>query len=463
MDISACLDKFKRVHFIGVGGVSMSALAAMLALRGYTVTGSDDNPGGRHSKELGKLGIPVMPGRSAEHLDGAEMVVYTAAVKDGHPELEEALHRRIPVFKRSELLSAITSRYECPVGVAGTHGKTTTTAMVTAILLRAGLDPTVMVGGSVGLLGGNYRLGKSGFLVFESDEYMDSFLQFHPKISVILNIEADHPDYFADESAVVDSFRKYTLNTLPDGVLIYNGEDENCRKAVDGYRGRVMDFGLAGKSAIRAEKICCKNGYYRFDAVLPDVTVAGIALRVPGLHNVKNALAAGAAASLCGAGPEHIRESLSSFAGVERRFQLVGRCGGATVVDDYAHHPSEVAATLKAARELGYRRVICVFQPHTYTRTKGLLKDFAKALALADMVVLADIYAAREDDVYGVSSADLSAEIPGALYHPGDLESLALALKRNIGDGDLVITMGAGDIDSVARLLCDEKAEASCG
>lgn len=463
MDISACLGKVKKVHFIGVGGVSMSALAAMLALRGYTVTGSDDNPRGRHCEELVRLGIPVMPGRSPEHLDGAEMVVYTAAVKEGHPELEEAVRRHIPVFRRSELLSAITSRYECPVGVAGTHGKTTTTAMVTAILLQAGLDPTVMVGGSVSLLGGNYRLGRSGFLVFESDEYKDSFLQFHPKISIILNIEADHPDYFADENAVVSSFRKYTLNTLPNGVIIYNGEDENCRKAVEGYHGRTIAFGLSGKSAVRAENIQCENGYYRFDAVLPDMTVAGIALRVPGLHNVKNALAAGAASSLCGAGPEHIRQALLSFTGVDRRFQFIGRCGGATVVDDYAHHPSEVAATLKAARELGYRRIICVFQPHTYTRTKGLLKDFAKALSLADMVVLADIYAAREDDVYNISSADLAAEIPGALYHPGDLESLASTLRHSIGDGDLVITMGAGDIDRVARLLCDEKAGASCG
>lgn len=455
MDINVCLNKAKQVHFIGIGGVSMSALALMLSDMGYSVTGSDDNPDGWYLTPLKDHGINVQIGRSPTHITGAEMVIYTAAVKEQHPELLEAKRKNIPVFRRPELLSAIIKRFECPLGVAGTHGKTTTTAMITAILTHANLDPTVMIGGHMASLGGNYRLGRGNVIVFESDEYMDSFLQFFPKISVILNVESDHPDYFDGLDDVISSFKKYIKNTQKDGTVIYNTEDENCRRVTADYQGKSLGFGLE-TGDVHARNIENKNGYYSFDAVLPDFEVPGITLRVPGIYNMKNALAACAAAMLCGANEKDIKDGLSSFSGVARRFELIGNCGGAVVVDDYAHHPSEVAATLNSARNQGFKRVVCVFQPHTYTRTKGMLESFSKALALADKVVLADIYAARENDVYGISSAHLAALIPNAVYWQGSLNSLAKKLKPKIGEGDLVITMGAGNIDSVARILCSQ-------
>lgn len=447
-EIDNLLNKVKRIHLVGIGGVSMSGLAAVLKHNGYEVSGSDIKEG-EVIERLRRNDIKVYIGHSPDNLHNTELLVHTAAAKEDNPEIAAARRYGIPVFERASLLGAVMRKYHCPIGVAGTHGKTTTTSMISSILLSAGKDPTVMVGGDLSLIGGNLHIGHGDYFVFESCEYVDSFLSFYPKISVILNIDEDHLDYFKDLNAIITSFKKYTNNTQNGGTLIINEEDENSKSLKYDYNGKILTFG-AKIGDFHAENIKYNNKLPEFDVISPEGIYAHIKLRVFGEHNIKNGVAACAAAYSAGIGGEIAAKGLYAFTGTGRRFEMIGEKGGITVIDDYAHHPTEIEATLKTAMTLGFKRVVCVFQPHTFTRTKALFKEFVEALSIPDKTILADIYPAREEDIYNISSKDLADKIKNSSYL-GSFDNITGYLKENLKEGDLLITMGAGDIYKIGR------------
>ncbi len=435
---------FNKIHFVGIGGVSMSALASIMKLRGKTVTGSDMSESAA-VRSLMAEGIEVSIGHSADNIKDAELVVYTAAVSRENPELVAAREAGIEVTERSVFLGYILSGYACPIGVSGTHGKTTCTSMIAQALLGAETDPTVLIGGTLPIIGHNFRVGRSENIVYESCEYVDSFLHFHSKICVILNIEADHLDYFKDLAHIESSFAKYAALTYKDGVVVANGDCPSTRRALANHEGQVKYFSLEDDKADFYANIISQKGYPEFE-VYEDGKLMGICkLSVPGHHNVANALAALAACRMLGLDYQPLIKALASFGGACRRFEYKGKYNGVTVVDDYAHHPSEITATLKAAASLGFNEIWCVFQPHTYTRTKMLFDEFATALSLADNVVLLDIYAAREKPDPSVNSSDLATKIDGATYC-NSFESATRFLQENMKDGDILITMGAGNV-----------------
>lgn len=448
-DIIECLKHSKIVHFIGIGGISMSALALILKTRGYTVKGSDNNVGG--CGNLIKEGIKVYEGQSADNIENAELVVYTAAIKKDNPELMKARELGIPCFERAYLLGAIMKRYNCPIGIAGTHGKSTTTSMISCILLKANTNPTISVGAVLPEIDSNYHIGSDNYFVFESCEYAASFLHFFPKISLILNIDEDHLDFYRDINHIVDTFTQYTHNTADDGLLITNAEDANCQKAIKEYNGKIIQFGIE-KGDFTAENILFENGLPTFNIKYQGKTVTNVSLKIPGYHNILNALAATACCLTLGVDTEYIKAGLESFHGAKRRFEYKGKTENYTVIDDYAHHPSEIAATLKAAKTMNYDKVVLVFQPHTYSRTKALMPQFEEALSLADKVILCDIYAAREKDTLGVSSEKLASEIKGAVYAKS-FEIAAEMAKNEADNNTLIITMGAGDVYKTADYL----------
>ena len=440
-----------RVHLMGIGGVSMEPLAEVLRLRGVQVSGSDmrDGPAIAHLRELG---VPVRIGHAPENIAGAEAVIRTAAVHDDNPEIVAARAAGIPVFERAQAWGAIMKDYPNALCVAGTHGKTTTTSMCTHIALAAQADPTVMIGGTLPILGKGYRTGAGETIIAEACEYCDSFLAFCPTVAVALNIEEDHLDYFKDLADIQKSFRAFALLVPREGgVVVYNAEDANTVAALAGVDRRTVTFGLSAGDVTAAD-LTWEQGLPRFRVVYGGETYCQVALQVPGAHNVKNALAACAAAIALGWPGAAAAEGLASFTGAGRRFERLGTCNGAQVYDDYAHHPGEIRALLEAVQELGYDRVVCAFQPHTYTRTKALFGDFVEALKLADLAVLTDIYAARETDDLGVSSAQLAQEIPGSLYCP-TLADLAHCLRQEAREGDLILLVGAGDINTVGESL----------
>lgn len=444
-----------RAHLLGIGGVSMEPLAEVLWDHGagMAVSGSDTRRS-EAVEQLRALGIPVAIGHRAENVRGAELVIRTAAVHDDNPEVVAARAAGIPVFERSQAWGAIMRDYRNALCVAGTHGKTTTTSMCTQIALAAGADPTVMIGGTLPALSDTrpkgYRVGHGDTIVMESCEYCNSFLNFFPTVAVILNIEADHLDFFKDLADIQRSFRRFAQ--LAGQAVVANGEDRNTMDALAGFEGRLVTFGV-DRGDVHAEGLVWDRGLARFDIVSGGRALTHVELRVPGVHNVKNALAAAAAAELLGYDGGAIREGLESFTGAGRRFERLGTCNGAEVYDDYAHHPGEIRSLLEGVRPLGYQRVICAFQPHTYTRTKALFDDFAEVLKLADVAVLTDIYAARETDDLGVSSAQLAQAVPGAVYCPS-LDELAEKLREMARPGDLILLVGAGDIVGVGGRLC---------
>ncbi len=450
MDLREELHRGARVHLVGIGGVSMAPLAEVLWGAGVSVTGSDLR-GGESIDRLRELGIPVAIGHRPENVDGAECVIRTAAAHDDNPEIAEARRRGIPVFERAQAWGAIMQDYRNALCIAGTHGKTTTTSMCTHIALAAQADPTVMIGGTLPLLGAGYRVGRGEDIILESCEYCNSFLSFFPTVAVILNIDRDHLDFFKDLADIQRSFRRFAELTPPDGWVIANAEDANTVQAMAGIRRRVLTFGRE-QGDVHGENLVWAGGFPEFDAVYEGRVYAHITLGAPGLHNVKNALAATAAAIALGWPGRAVEEGLRGFHGAGRRFERLGEYRGAAIYDDYAHHPGEIRALLETAKTLGYRRVVCAFQPHTYSRTKKLFGEFAQVLTLADAVFLTDIYAARERDTLGVSSAQLAAAVPGARYCPG-LEALQKALAREARPGDLILLVGAGDIFTVGRAL----------
>ncbi len=439
----------RRVHLAGIGGVSMNPLAEVLHSMGLIVQGSDQSSSPAVER-LQKMGVSIHIGHTAEDIDGAEFLIRTAAIHDDNPEIAAAHEKGIPVFERAEAWGAIMQQYENAVCIAGTHGKTTTTSMTTHIFMAAQADPTVMIGGTLPMLHSGYRVGKGDTIILESCEYCNSFLHFFPTVAVVLNVEADHLDFFKDLDDIKRSFRRFAELVPEDGRIVVNADDPGAMDALKGLP--MFTFGCEQRANCQAQGLAWNRGRPSFDVVIDGQLYTHLSLRVAGQHNIYNALAAAAAAYVLGIPARAVRQGLEGFFGAGRRFELLGHCNGADVFDDYAHHPAELRALLEMAKTLGYRRVICAFQPHTYTRTKALFDDFVRELQIADVAVLTDIYAAREQNTVGISSKDLVERIPGSVYCPS-LEDAAAALRRIAGPGDLVLTVGAGDIFTVGKRL----------
>ena len=437
----------RHIYFIGIGGISMSALARILVQKGINVSGSDIKES-ELTKKLEGEGIEVKYTQVAENITpDIDHVVYTAAISKDNPEFKKAQELNIPLVNRASLLSDIMKGYKYSIGVSGTHGKTSTTSMLSHILIEAKKDPTISVGGMLPLIGG--KIGREEFFLTEACEYTNSFLELSPNVEVILNIEADHLDFFKDLDDIRKSFKKFIAKLDDNGILIINEKISNKEELLDGFSGKVYSFGL-GKGYVNAKNINYDfEGKAEFDLYVEDKFTGKIKLSVYGEHNILNALAAIATGMALDISLEDIKRGLEGYGGVHRRFEIKGTVKGLTVIDDYAHHPGEIEATIEAAKKLKYKRLCVVFQPHTYSRTKALLEDFARVLSKADLVVLADIYAAREKDTLGVSSKDIETLInkksQKAYYFPtfDEIESFVLS---KLDKGDICITMGAGDI-----------------
>ena len=453
-DFNNYLSPGRRGHLIGIGGVSMSSLADVLRGMGIIISGSDMN-NSKNVRALTASGIPVAIGHKAENItEDIEFVVRTAAVHDDNPEIRRAHELGIPVFERTQAWGAISRDYSNALCISGTHGKTTTTSMCTHILMAADKDPTVMIGGTLPLLNAGHRVGHGNTIIMEACEYYNSFLSFHPTVAVILNIEADHLDFFKDLKDVQRSFREFALRTPEEGCVVANLDDANTMEAIKDVPRTVMTFGLTEKADVYAQNIEFKGANSHFDVMFNGRLFTDVTLHVPGLHNVKNALAAAAAAICLGVKPNAVKYGLAGFNGAGRRFEFKGKFNGADVYDDYAHHPSELHALFDAAEQMKAEggRLICAFQPHTYSRTALLRDRFCEVLRLADVAVLTDIFSAREKNTYGISSADLAAELPNAVYAP-TLEEAAERLAELAAPGDLILTCGAGNVNKAAGLL----------
>ena len=452
-------NKKAHVHLIGIGGISMSGLAEILMKEGFEVSGSDAHLSDL-TRHLESLGARVYEGQSAANIDqepGIDVAVYTAAVHEDNLELAAVRRRGIPVLTRAQLLGEMMRNYREAVAVAGTHGKTTTTSMIADMLLAGKLDPTISVGGILKDIGGNIRVGGSDLFVTEACEYTNSFLSFYPTAEVILNIEEDHLDFFKDLQDIRRSFRKF-VGKLPDGgLLVMNSAIEAPQEIIGGKACRVVTFGKSADSDFTAENITFDEfARPSYDLVIRGEQAGRIHLGVTGEHNVYNSLAALAVVLELGMDLDSAKAGLKVFGGTDRRFEKKGEIGGVTIIDDYAHHPQEIRATLEAARHYPHRKLWCVFQPHTYTRTKAFLDQFAQELAAADEVIVADIYAARETERLGVSSANLVEKIRArgtkAHYIPS-FDEIETFILENCVQGDLLITMGAGDIVKVGEKL----------
>ena len=439
-----------HAHLVGIGGVSMAPLAEVLHGMGMVITGSDMHESAT-VEHLRSLGMDIAIGHRAENLKGAKLVIRTAAAHDDNPEISGAHARGIPVFERAQAWGAIMRGYKNALCISGTHGKTTTTSMCTHIIMAAGLDPTVMIGGTLPLLGAGHRVGKGDTIILESCEYCNSFLSFFPTVAVILDIEADHLDFFKDLEDVEKSFRTFADLVPEDGVIVANRDDENTMHTLEGETRPMVTFGLE-EGDVHAANLTWSRGLPTFDIIWKGRPFAHVSLRVPGEHNVKNALAAAASAIVLGMPVKAVEEGLSAFRGAARRFEHKGSYHGAEIYDDYAHHPGELKALLSAVSGLGYERIICAFQPHTYSRTKALFDDFVQVLQEPDVTLLAEIFAAREDNTIGISSRDLAARIPGSRYF-ATLPELTEALAELARPGDLILTVGAGDIYTVGEAL----------
>lgn len=446
-----------HVHFIGIGGISMSGLAEILLKEGFTISGSD-NKESALTDHLEGLGATVFYGQKASNIiEGIDVIVYTAAIHEDNEEYQAAVQKGLPLLTRAELLGQLMKNYETPVAISGTHGKTTTTSMLSHILLEGEMDPTISVGGILKAIGGNIRVGNSGVFVTEACEYTNSFLDFFPKIGVILNIEEDHLDFFKDLADIRHSFRRFAELLPEDGVLVINGDIEDLDELTEGLPCEVVRFGMDSSKDYSATNILHDElGDASFDLVKNGEFIDRISLSVNGDHNVQNALAAIAVADKMGVPVDVIKSGLKSFNGTDRRFELKGHVNGITIVDDYAHHPTEIQATLKAAKHYPHKEIWCIFQPHTYTRTKSLFDEFVEALTLTDHVILADIYAARETDTLGISSRDVAdalKEKGSDAYYFSSFKEIEDFCLEHCQKGDLLITMGAGDVVNIGEEL----------
>lgn len=446
-----------HIHFIGIGGISMSGLAEILLDAGFYVSGSDS----KHSAltdSLQQKGAVFYLGQSASHISPQiDVAVYTAAVHEDNPEYCAAKALHIPLMSRAELLGQMMKNYKTPIAISGTHGKTTTTSMVSEILLAADTDPTLSIGGILKSIHGNIRVGQSEYFVTEACEYTNSFLSFFPKISMILNVEEDHMDFFQDLEQIRSSFHRFAMLLPDDGLLIINGDIDNLEALTKGLSCRILTFGKSPSCDYFFNNICHNElGHVSFSYTCKNKQEETVFLTVPGEHNAYNALAAIVLADALQIPSETTRQALSSFHGTDRRFEYKGRLGGITIIDDYAHHPTEIEATLHAAAHYPHHQIWCVFQPHTYSRTKAFLPEFAKALSLADKIILTDIFAARETDTLGISSRDLQAEIERLgkeCFYFSSFDAIENFLLENCINEDLLITMGAGDVLKIGEKL----------
>ncbi|GAB6106991.1 UDP-N-acetylmuramate--L-alanine ligase [Fusibacter bizertensis] len=451
------LSMIKHIHIVGIGGVSNSAIAEILLKQGFEVTGSD-----LHQSDvtdaLVQKGISIQYSHDKKNIDGAELVVYTSAVSDDNPEITSAVAQNTPCISRAEMLGQIMAGYKKSIAIAGTHGKTTTTSMVTRIFNDASFDPTALVGGYFNDIKSNVRLGSSDIFITEACEYKENFLSFFPNVGVILNVDEDHLDYYRDLDHIVNAFAKFSNNIVEKGTLILNGDDYNSRKILSYYSGKVLTFGLNDHCDYIAKNIIYNNlGQATFDVFYKDQKITKISLLIPGQHNIYNALAAFAVGHLYNVDIALITTRLSSFKNANRRFEPIGKVGEITIFDDYAHHPNEIKASLEAAaRMTDINRIICIFQPHTYSRTKDLLNEFAAAFSNASEVILCDIYAAREVDHGEVSSLDLMRamikENVKVNYFP-TFEEIKRYILQNALPSDLIITMGAGDVYKLSHMI----------
>lgn len=453
-NISEILKNAKRIHFIGIGGSGMCPLAEILHAKGYSLQGSDNNESSIVDR-IRAMGIPVMMGQKAENINGADMIVYSAAIQQGNPELEAALSSGIPTFQRAELLGEVSRQFSNCIGICGTHGKTTTTSMTVQTMLSAGLDPSAVIGGKLPLTNSYGRVGNTETIVMESCEYQDTFLHMSPDVAVILNIDEDHMEYFKTLDNLILSFTKFANSAAK--AVIYNGDDANTLKAVEGITGKEMiSFGFRDTNDYYAENIEEINGAYtRFDAVHKGEKLGTVSLSVPGNHNILNALAAIACALYSGADFKNCIKGLEEFKGAGRRFEHLGTYKGIDFIDDYAHHPAELKVTIEAAMKLGYKTVWAVFQPFTYSRTVMHFDEFVDVLSIPDRCVMTEIMGSRETNTYGVYTSQLAEKIPNSVWF-NTQEEVADYVVKNASAGDLVLTMGCGDIYKSAYMMIDK-------
>lgn len=450
MNYDSLMNKIKRIHFIGIGGSGMCPLAEILRSEGYELSGSDMNEGETLDR-IKSYGIPVFMGHDAKNIEGAELVVYSAAIKENNPERKAAVEKGIPCIERSVMLGIVTRRYKRSIAVSGTHGKTTTTAMLSQILIGSGFDPSAIIGGKLPFIGGNSYVGKSDIIVCEACEYVDTFLELNPYMSIILNIDADHLDYFKNLDNIKKSFNKFAHQTT--GLLIINGDDENTLDAVSDVEIEKITYGFGDNCDYRAVNVNADKGVHeQFDIIYKGEKLTNVKLIVPGKHNVYNALAAAAAAHCLGATANEISENLHKFGGVHRRFEILGTPDGITVADDFAHHPTELTATLTAAMNMGFNKVWAIFQPHTFSRTAMLLDDFAEALKIPDIAIISDILPVRETNTYNIHSTDLGAKVPGSVCLD-TFEEITDYVCKHAKEGDLILTMGGGNVYMCANMI----------
>lgn len=446
------LNNVKNIHFVGIGGSGMCPLAEILHSKGYILTGSDNNESDP-LKRIRNLGIKVYMGHSAENVRGSQLVVYSAAISKDNPELLEAKRLSIPTMERSDLLGILTRKFDNVIGVCGTHGKTTVSSIITQILIMNNLDPTAVIGGRLPLINANGCAGKSEFMVCESCEFVDTFLHLSPDTAVILNIDNDHLDYFKTMENLISSFNKFVSMA---GLVYYNGDDPLVKKAVNGINGKTVSFGREKTNDFYAENVDKGPFGFSFDVVNKGKKIGSLELSIPGEHNIYNALAAVAVAYNLGVDFGGIKSAIESFSGAGRRFEKLGEFNGITLVDDYAHHPTEIKATLSAAKNLNFKNVIAVFQPFTFSRTALLKDEFIEALSIADKVILTPIMGSREVNTFNIHSEDLAKQLKSCQVVE-DFEGAVNAIDKVASCGDIVITMGGGDIYKAAYMYRDLK------
>ncbi len=451
------LKKYNKIHMVGIGGVSMSGIAEILINFGFSVTGSN-NVETETTKKLEKAGIKISIGHNESNITNQDVVVYSAAIKQDNPELVTAKAKNIPIIERADFLGELTRCYQDTITISGTHGKSTTTSMVSLCFLEALKDPSIQVGADIKQLNGNYKVGNSEYFIIEACEYVESFLKFSPKSEIILNIDNDHLDYFKNFDNIKKAFIKYVKLLPKDGLLVVNGDDKNALDLPKFTDANVLTYGITNKNTdfFAVNIVFDNNGFPEFDVYAKGEFYGRIKLSIPGMHNVLNALGCIALCDYYGIGLDSIKKALLSFTGAVRRFEFKGSVNGASVYDDYGHHPTEIIATAKALMNKKYNKSWVVFQPHTYSRTKTLMDDFAKALLNFDNIIVLDIYAAREKNTYGITSEDLVEKINSlgkhALYIP-DFNECVDYLKENVHENDIIITQGAGTVTEIGPML----------
>jgi UDP-N-acetylmuramate--alanine ligase len=455
------IPQIRHIHFIGIDGISMSGLAEILLGMGYKISGSDIKTSSKTLK-LENMGAKIFPYHSEDNIQDQDLIVYTAAVKENNPEIIKAKKLNIPLVDRATLLGQIMKRYPYSVAVSGTHGKTTTTSMMTTIMLESALNPTVHIGAQLESIGGTTHIGGDKFFIAEACEYCGSFLKFYPYMAVILNIEYDHADYFRSIDHVKDTFKSFADLVPKDGYLVACADDANTMSILEDIKCNKITYSIKSDTAMWSAKNITFDdmGFGRFIVVKNREELGEIRLSIPGMHNVSNSLAAVAACYTLGCDFASIQRGLLKFSGAHQRFELKGIVDNIKVIDDYAHHPSEIKATLKAAKNIRHSRMWCVFQPHTYSRAKFLLDEFARAFTDADNVIVSDIYAARETNNGEIHSSVLAERIKAngqeTLYISG-FENIVDYLDKNAAPGDIIITMGAGDINKVGEMYLELK------